>query len=1748
VFGTAPIDNRAMRSPVGAVRLGLRGVEGSGSLKRLALASIIFVAALVATGPARADPTLVAAYSFDEGSGAAVTDASGNNHFGTISGATWTTTGKYGGALSFNGTNASVDLGALGTFYQAGFTLEAWVQKQSATKNDVTVLGTWTATQGGGPMIWVDHIATHYQLTMNQGMSNYLDSGQNPVAAVWQHLAVTFNGTTARFYIDGVEVANRAVSVGIGASNSWRIGAYGSTPGGFFDGLIDEVRIYSRALSATEVQTDMNTPVSSLLGPDTTPPSAPGTVTATAGTGQVSLSWGAATDNVGVTRYDVYRSTSSGFTPSPANRIAQPAGTSYVDTGVAPGTYYYKVTAEDAAANVGPASNEASATVLDTTPPSAPSGLAAGAAGTTVTLTWNAATDDVGVLRYNLHRGTIAGFTATAANRIAQPLGTSYTDTGLAAGTYYYKVTAEDAAGNVGASSNEASATIADTTPPTAPGALTATMAGATANLNWIASTDDVGVVRYNVHRGSTSGFTPTTANRIAQPTGTSYSDAGLAVGTYYYKVLAEDAAGNLSPASNEVAVTVADATAPTAPSGLTAAATGNSIGLSWTASTDDIGVIRYNVHRGTSAGFTPTAANRIAQPSGTSYTDAGVPPGTYYYKVTAEDAAGNVSAASNEVSTTIADTTAPTAPTALAATATGNSIGLSWTASTDDVGVTRYNVHRATTAGFTPTTANRIAQPTGASYTDTGLAAGTYYYKVTAQDAAANVSPASNEASATIAGADTVPPTVAVTAPTGGATVNGSVSVTADATDDRGVVGVQFKLDGQNLGTEDTATPYSVAWDTRAEVNGNHTLTAVARDAAGNAATSAAVNVTVSNAGVSTTGLRAAYGLDDGSGTTVLDSSDNHATAALVNGSWTTGKFGGAPSLNGTSSEVDPPALGTFYKTGFTYEAWVYKQTTKVDVGVVGSWVGSQNGGAMIWIDHLSGDYRLTLGGTLSNYLDSGRTPAVGQWQFVAATYDGSTARIYVDGVQAASKTFTGNVGDANTWRVGAYGSPAGGFFDGKIDNVRVYDRALSANEIQTDMASRVQPDQTPPTVSAFTPAAGATGINVGSSATVKFSEPMQASTVTSSTVQLLEGGSSAIAATVTYNASTNVATITPQAAMKYGTSYTVRVKGGTGPADLFGNRLAADATSPFATEASPPPVLVVGSTSNPFSMYLTEMLRNEGLDAFTTIDVSFLSPTLLAGFDVVLLGDIPLNAAQASTLTGWVNAGGNLIAMHPDKDLAGLLGLTTASGNLNNGYLKVDTSAPPGAGVVGSTIQFHGTADKYTLSGATAVATLYSNATTATPNPAVTLRSVGTSGGQAAAFTYDLAKSVVYTRQGNPAWAGQERDGVSGIRPDDMFYSTWIDTSRIAIPQADEQQRLLMNMITLMDRDKMPLPHFWYLPRGKKAVIVMSGDDHSPGNSTGGTASIFDRFKQQSAPGCVVANWECIRATSYVYPNSTLTNAQAASYVADGFEVALHPVVASCPTTVLTQAQLATYFDTQLAQWRANFTSIPSPVSSRTHCVYWPDWAGTAKIEAARGIRMDGNYYHYPGSWIGSKPGFLNGGGFPMRFADTDGTMIDVYQENTNMQDEGGQAYPATVDALLDNALGPNGYYGAFGTNVHTDNPAPNPNDEAIVASAQAHGVSIISYKQLLDWTDGRNASTIRGLSWSSGTFTFSTTVAAGANGLQVMLPTQGPTGTLSALACGGSPTTYSVQTIKGVQYATFDAITGICQATYS
>ena len=289
--------------------------------------------------------------------------------------------------------------------------------------------------------------------------------------------------------------------------------------------------------------------------------------------------------------------------------------------------------------------------------------------------------------------------------------------------------------------------------------------------------------------------------------------------------------------------------------------------------------------------------------------------------------------------------------------------------------------------------------------------------------------------------------------------------------------------------------------------------------------------------------------------------------------------------------------------------------------------------------------------------------------------------------------------------------------------------------------------------------------------------------------------------------------------------------------------------------------PVLVVTTDSNQFSKYYSEILKAEGLNAFQTADIGTINAAALANYDTVLLGEVSLTPTQVTTFTNWVNAGGNLIAMKPDKQLAGLLGLTDASSTLADKYLLVNTASNPGAGIVNQTIQFHSSADLYSLNGATSIATLYSDATTATSNPAVTTKTVGTNGGRASAFTYDLAKSVVYTHQGNPAWAGQERDGHTDVkRPDDLFFPDYIDLNKVQIPQADEQQRLLANMITQFSLEKKPLPRFWYLPNGKKAAIVYTLDDHA---TASGIKDVFNKFIANSPANCSVTDWECMRGT---------------------------------------------------------------------------------------------------------------------------------------------------------------------------------------------------------------------------------------------------------------------------------------------
>jgi hypothetical protein len=406
-------------------------------------------------------------------------------------------------------------------------------------------------------------------------------------------------------------------------------------------------------------------------------------------------------------------------------------------------------------------------------------------------------------------------------------------------------------------------------------------------------------------------------------------------------------------------------------------------------------------------------------------------------------------------------DTTPPSAPTGLAATTAVGRANLSWNAATDNVGVHHYNVHRSTTANFTPTTANRIAQPTTNSYVDSGLAGGTYYYRVTAEDAAGNVGGSSNEVTAVVP--TDQPPTVSITAPTGGATVSGTVDVNANASDDVAVLGVQFLLDGSPLGAEDTAAPFSVPWLTTTVANGTHRLTAVARDGGGHTTTSAFVDVNVNNApGPPATGLVAAYSFNTISGSSVADVSGNN-NGGTVSGPVATvaGKYGGALTFDGLNDWVTVADSNSLdLTTGMTLMAWVNPAAISASWRTVLFKEGGP--GSMDYSLYAAEDTAKPIGqvyiGGEQNAIGTATLP-LGTWSHLAVTYDGAVLRLYVNGTQVGTKSIAGQItpttgvlriGGNNIWPE---------WFNGSIDEVRVFNRALTQGEIQTNMNTALTP-----------------------------------------------------------------------------------------------------------------------------------------------------------------------------------------------------------------------------------------------------------------------------------------------------------------------------------------------------------------------------------------------------------------------------------------------------------------------------------------------------------------------------------------------------------------------------------------------------------------------------------------------------------------------------------------------------------------
>lgn len=349
----------------------------------------------------------------------------------------------------------------------------------------------------------------------------------------------------------------------------------------------------------------------------------------------------------------------------------------------------------------------------------------------------------------------------------------------------------------------------------------------------------------------------------------------------------------------------------------------------------------------------------------------------------------------------------------------------------------------------------------------------GAYALAARARDAAGNTTTSASVAVTVSNPVDTTPPSVSVDAPLDGATVSQNQLLVASASDaGTGVTSVQFLLDGAPLGAPITAPPWELGWNTGLQPNGVYAISARAEDAAGNTADAAAVDVTVANVGPVPV---ASWAFDGTSPSTAVDDSgnghDGTITGALRDPA---GRFGGALAFDGLTDVVIVPwASELDLASGFTLMAWVKPSAA------AGTWSVVFEKAVDTWFllaDSPSGlpGGGSTIGGSCCPIAYAGSALPVDTWSHLVLTYDGAQLEVYVDGVSEGTQPATGLVETGPTdLRIGN-SNYAGQGFAGWVDEVRLFDQALSPGEI-------VALKDTPVPEPGFAAALGAGGLLLG-------------------------------------------------------------------------------------------------------------------------------------------------------------------------------------------------------------------------------------------------------------------------------------------------------------------------------------------------------------------------------------------------------------------------------------------------------------------------------------------------------------------------------------------------------------------------------------------------------------------------------------------------------------------------------------------
>lgn len=425
------------------------------------------------------------------------------------------------------------------------------------------------------------------------------------------------------------------------------------------------------------------------------------------------------------------------------------------------------------------------------------------------------------------------------------------------------------------------------------------------------------------------------------------------------------------------------------------------------------------------------------------------------------QDGAGNWSASATAtvvLTSPPPDTTPPTGSLQInggAATTSQAAVTLALAATDDATGVTRMRFSNDGVS-FAPD----VAFAASASWTlSSGDGTKTVYAQF--QDGAGNWSaPAVASITLVTPPADTTPPSGSVQINGGAAsTTSVDVTLTLAATDDAtGVTRMRFSNDGTNFGTP-VAFAATAAWRLTAG-NGVKQVFAQFQDGAGNWSAASVASITLT-APPGAGGLVAAYGFNEGQGTTTADGTGHGLKGTLSNATWVAGKFGSALSFTGGSTSRVTVASSSLlqFSTAFTVSAWVNPRTSLSAEPTI---VAKEISGNLSFVLYAKGDgvgpnTYTRVGGNYRTVAAPTLIPA-NTWTYLAATYDGTTLSIYVNGELIQSTLVGGNFASgAGALRIGNNAVFGNEGFNGLIDEVRVYSRALSLSEIATDMQTPV-------------------------------------------------------------------------------------------------------------------------------------------------------------------------------------------------------------------------------------------------------------------------------------------------------------------------------------------------------------------------------------------------------------------------------------------------------------------------------------------------------------------------------------------------------------------------------------------------------------------------------------------------------------------------------------------------------------------